>query len=246
MVMEAMPDREHELVLPGTQEAARLHAALREEGTRPCTEAGCTATTGVACAYQDRRRHRCQTAWCPAHRLVLGERVYCRRHAGVISAIGVADPIPTTTFPDLDNRAPSLAAWVARAIDGDVWGILLEELGNEAGGQLLADPVSLSFQGVERRRGWERAWKLVTHTGVARRVSVVVEENDDSTVLLKVGRDVVDKAVPPWIEHRRNHQRVSDEDDARERQAFNERLVAAIREAMAKERNRDEDEDLPW
>ncbi|MBV8527804.1 MAG: hypothetical protein JOZ75_05775 [Candidatus Dormibacteraeota bacterium] len=241
-----MPDREHELVLPGTDEAARLHAALREEGTRPCTEGGCAATTGIVCAYVDRRRHRCPTAWCPAHRLVLGERVYCRRHAGVVSAIGVSDPIPTTTFPDLENRAPSLAAWVARAIDGDVWGILLEELGNEAGGQLLADPVSLSFQGFERRRAWERAWKLVTRTGVARRVSVMVEEADDATVLLKVGSDVVDRAVPPWIEHRRNHQRVSDEDDARERQAFNARLVAAIREAMLKERNREEGEDLRW
>ncbi len=246
MVMEAMPDRDHELVLPNTEEAARLHAALREEGTRPCTEGGCEATTGMACAYIDRRRRRCQTAWCPEHRLVLGERVYCRRHAGVISAISVADPIATNTFPDLDNRAPSLAAWVARAIDGDVWAILLEELGNEAGGQLLADPVSLCFQGPERRRAWERAWKLVTHTGVARRVSVVVEETDDSAVLVKVGRDVVDRGVPPWIEHRRNHRRVSDEDDARERQAFNARLVAAIREAMLKERNRNEDEEQPW
>ena len=246
MVMEAMPDREHELVLPGTEEAARTHAALREEGTRPCTEAGCSETTGIACAYVDRRRHRCQTAWCPAHRLVLGERVYCRRHAGVISAIGVGDPIPTTAFPDLDNRAPSLAAWVARAIDGDVWALLLEELGTATGGQLLADPVSLSFQGVERRRGWERAWKLVTHTGVARRVSVVVEEADDSTVLVKVGRDVVDRAVPPWIEHRRNHKRVSDQEDAAERQAFNERLVKAVREALVNDRKRDYEEDLTW
>ena len=240
-----MPDREHELVLPGTDEARRTHEALLAEGTRPCTEAGCGETTGIACAYVDRRRHRCTTAWCPAHRLVLGERVYCRRHAGVISAIGVADPIPTTSFPDLDNRAPSLAAWVARAIDGDVWGLLLGELGNESGGQLIADPVGLTFQGVDRRRGWERAWKLVTHTGVARRVSVVVEEGDDSLVLVKVGRQTVDRAVPPWIERRRNHARVSDEEDARERQAFNDRLVAAIRTALADERQREE-EDVPW
>ena len=243
MVMEAMPDREHELVLPGSEEAVRMHAALHEEGTRPCTEAGCDAVTGIACAYIDRRRHRCKTAWCPAHRLVLGERVYCRRHAGVISAIGVNEPIPTTSFPDLDNRAPSLAAWVARGIDGDVWGLLLEELGGQAGGQLIADPVGLSFQGLERRRGWERAWKLVTHTGVARRVSVVVEEADDSVVLVKVGRAVVDRVVPPWIEHRRNHERVSDEQDAAERQALNERLVASIRQGLADEQKREGEED---
>jgi hypothetical protein len=241
MVMEAMPDREHELVLPGTEEARRTHEALLAEGAHPCTEAGCGATTGIACAYVDRRRHRCTTAWCPQHRLALGERVFCRRHAGVISAIGIADPVPTATFPDLDNRAPSLAAWVARAIDGDVWALLLGELGNEAGGQLLADPVSLSFQGVDRRRAWERAWKLVTHTGVARRVSVGVEEADDSVVLVKVGTQTVDRAVPPWIERRRNHERVSEEEDARDRQAFNERLVGAIRTALAAEREREED-----
>lgn len=235
MVMETMPDRDGRLQVPGTEEAARYAEVLHREGSLPCTEAGCAATTGVACAYVDRRMHHCSTAWCPAHRFVLGEEVFCRRHAGVISALAGADPIPTTSFPDLNNRAPSLAAWMARAIDADVWALLLEELGTETGGQLVADPVTLVFNGVQRGRSWERAWKLVTHTGVARRVGVLVEESDDTTVVVKVGARVVDRAVPPWIEHRTKHEEVAAETDAEERAAFNRRLVAAIAEGLRTE-----------
>ncbi|MGH7687067.1 MAG: hypothetical protein ACREN2_09665 [Candidatus Dormibacteria bacterium] len=239
MVMEAMPNRENELALPGSEEAVRHDAALHRAGTLACTEAGCTATTGIACAYIDRRRHHCETAWCPAHRLVIGEAVYCRRHAGVVSAISNDEPVPTTALPDLDNRAPSLVAWMTRALDGDVWAALLGELGSETGGQLVADPVTLVFYGIERRRAWERCWKLVTHTGVARRVSILVEENDDATVMVKVGSKVVDSAVPPWIEHRRNHESVNDDNDALERSAFNERLMARIRAELRAEQDRE-------
>ena len=236
MVMETMPDRGRDLQVPGSEEAARYVEMLHREGTLACTEAGCEAATGVACAYVDRRLHRCSTAWCPAHRYVLGREVFCRRHAGVVSALSSGEAVPTTTsYPDLNNRAPSLVAWMARALDADVWGLLLEELGTETGGQLVADPVTLVFHGVQRGRSWERAWKLVTHTGVARRVSVLVEEADDTTVVVKVGSRVVTSVVPPWIAHRSKHEDVSPEVDAGERAAFNQQLIAAIGEGLRSE-----------
>src|SRR5438105_7619744 len=99
-------------------------------GELPCTERGCTAVTGLECEYVDRRSRRCRTAWCPVHRLVVRDRVYCRRHAGVVEAVptGVLDA--QTPLPDLDNRAPSLVNWVTNEVDGEVRRLLIQELGD--------------------------------------------------------------------------------------------------------------------
>jgi hypothetical protein len=213
----------------------RTEELQRREGTLPCTEHGCTAVTGIACDYTDRRDKHCQTAWCPEHRVVVNERVFCRRHAGVISALPAPESALVAALPDLDNRAPSLVAWMARLIDSDVWRLLLGEFDAEAGGHLIADPVMLVFTGVERERAWERTWKLVTHMGITRRVSLMVEEADDSTVAVKVGSVVVDRLQPPWIAHRKQGETVSVEIDQHEREAFNAQVLAAIEQGIAQE-----------
>ncbi|MFN2582767.1 MAG: hypothetical protein ABR498_08520 [Candidatus Dormibacteria bacterium] len=215
---------------------ARVNEVAQREGTEACTEMGCTATTGVACEYVDRRARTCPTAWCPHHRVLVEDHVYCRRHAGVVSALPDADSSLVVAFPDLENRAPSLVGWMARQIDGDVWRLLLSEIDARSGGQLVSDPVMLVLAGLERERAWERAWKLVTHTGVSRRVSILVTEANDAEVIVKVAGKVVAMLTPPWITHRRQHEQVGEEEDARERAEFNQRLVGAIEEAIANER----------
>ena len=83
-------------------------------GDQRCTQPGCGRTTGLACEYVDRRGHDCRTSWCPDHRLVIDGRVYCRRHAGVVSALPVGYVGHTAPMPDLETRAPSLVRWVSR------------------------------------------------------------------------------------------------------------------------------------
>lgn len=220
---------------------ARMRSALLRAGTHPCTHRGCDSGTGIECAYADRRGNRCDTAWCPEHRLVFGDEVYCRRHAGVVTALFQHDESMPTIFPDIKNRAPSLVAWIVRGIDADVWHMLLDEVREETGGQLISERVTLEFLGgVERRRAWQRSWKLVTHTGVARRVTVLVEERDDTEVIITVDSRIVIAAVPPWIQHRLNHERVDAGQDERERAAFNTRLTAAVGEGLRAARERDE------
>lgn len=239
MVMEHLPREEG---IAGGDGALRTRSVLERQGTLPCTHAGCGAATGLACAYVDRRSHRCGTAWCPEHRLAFGEDVYCRRHAGVVTALFQSDESLPTSFPEVDNRAPSLVAWVVRGIDADVWRLLLEELDDNTAGQLIAERVTLVFVGgIERRRAWERSWRLVDHTGIVRRVSVVVEEADDTEVIVKVDAHVAIRAVPPWIRHRRDHDHVDAETDERERAAFNRELITAVADAMGVERQRDAD-----
>lgn len=205
------------------------------EGTLPCTTDGCAAMTAIPCEYVDRRTRQCRTAWCPRHRVIVEGHLYCRRHAGVVSALPVADSTLVTPLPDIDNRAPSLVAWVARQVDGDVWRLLLQELDAD-GGELIADPVVLVFTGVERLRAWERAWKLVTHTGVSRRVSLMVEEAHDDEVAVKIDANVVDRLAPPWITERRGFEPPDAETDRREREAFNQRILDAIERGLLRER----------
>ncbi|MBV8302110.1 MAG: hypothetical protein JOY68_09345 [Candidatus Dormibacteraeota bacterium] len=208
----------------------------RREGTYPCTSAGCTAVTGLPCEYVDRRDRHCRTAWCPLHRVIVEQHVYCRRHAGIIAALPSGETVTLPPLPDLENRAPSLAGWMGKQLDPDVWEIMLRELEQEAGGQLVSDPVSLVFVGIDRQRAWERAWTLALQNGDRRRVSVVVEEIADEEVVVKVGPNVVDRLIPPWILHRRQGEQVAEEQDTSEREAFNQRVLDAMERGLARER----------
>jgi hypothetical protein len=52
-------------------------------------------------------------------------------------------------------------------------------------------------------RRWDRTWKIYDHTGVIVQVMVEADESRDPAVDLKVGRNTVGEAVPPWIARRR-------------------------------------------
>lgn len=210
----------------GRGAANDLAAAL---GKLPCTESHCGANTGVACEYVDRRNRHCHTAWCPNHRLVIDGKVYCRRHAGVITALPETADL---ALPDLENRAPSLVNWVARDIDSEVCRMLLAELDESSGAQLVTDPVRLIFVGPERARAWERSWKLAVHTGLAIRVSLQVFENADSEIDVRVNSNSVDRLAPPWIAQRGES---PPNVDAGQRQEFVKRILEAIARGVSRE-----------
>lgn len=209
---------------------------MSAEGENPCTQVGCAGTDALPCEYVDRRGRECRTAWCSAHRVTVEDHVYCRRHAGIMSSLPTLDSSLVSPLPDLDNRAPSLVGWVSRQIDADVWRLMLKELDASTGANLIADPVSLVFVGITRQRAWERAWKVDSHTGTAARVSILVEESDDTMVTVKVGQNAVDRLVPPWITHRLQGERVSPDDDVREREEFHQRVIDAVERGLARER----------
>ena len=216
---------------------AKVDQVMSPSAAHPCTQGGCTSTEGAPCEYVDRRGRECRTAWCPEHRVTIEDRVYCRRHAGVVSALPSLDSSLAVSLPDLDNRAPSLVGWVSRQIDGDVWRLLLKELSSGSGGQLVADPVTLIFVGIGRQRAWERAWRLDSHVGIAHRVSIVVEEADDTMVTVKVGGNAVEQVVPPWIQHRVRGETVAPDEDRKEREEFYQRVLDSIERGLGHERD---------
>jgi hypothetical protein len=207
----------------------------RVVGSLPCSERGCTNDTGEACGYVDRRGRACGTAWCPDHQSIVAGTVYCRRHAGVVGALVAVEP---TTLPDLENRAPSLVSWVGRDVEQVIERMVRghgEQLGTD---RLVTDPVHLAFLGPERLRVWERSWKLTAHTGWSLRVSLEVDEARDTEVAVRVGRNVVARVTPPWIEARLRGVQLSAADDAAERQAFYEQLTATVAAAVEEELRR--------
>ncbi|HXA27331.1 MAG TPA: hypothetical protein VN193_01170 [Candidatus Angelobacter sp.] len=201
-------------------------------GTRPCSERDCPNQTGEPCGYVDRRSRTCGTAWCPDHQSLLGGVVYCRRHAGVVRALqGQSQAV----MPDLENRAPSLCNWVGRDVEQVIQEIVTgyrSELGTD---RLIADPVSLVFLGPERARVWERSWKLVDHTGWSLRVALEVDELRDTEVAVRVGRNIVARMTPPWIDARRRGEVVAPDVDAEQRAEFYRGIAAAVASAIEHE-----------
>jgi hypothetical protein len=209
-------------------------ALVDQAGDLLCTQPGCGRATGLTCAYVDRRGHDCRTAWCPDHRLVIDGSVYCRRHAGVVSALPVGYVGHTVPMPDLETRAPSLVSWVAREVDADIRQLLLAELRDDRV-RLVTDPVYLAFIGCDRRRAWERAWKLLDHSGQSLRISLLVEECADAEVAVRVNAEIVDRITPPWIVQRLHGAMPPPEVDAQRRKDFNRRLLGIIHRGMERD-----------
>jgi len=212
---------------PGGQPAAGQPVV----GSLPCSERGCTATTGEACGYVDRRGRTCGTAWCPDHQSIVGGVVYCRRHAGVVGALSGAE----ASLPDLENRAPSLVNWVSRDLEEVIQSTVngyRSELGTD---RLIADPVHLNFVGPERLRIWERSWKLVDHTGWSLRVALEVDEARDTEVAVRVGRNIVSRSTPPWIAARLRGEQLPPDLDAAQRREFYRDLTETVARAIEQE-----------
>ncbi len=209
-----------------------------QEGSAPCSFAHCAARTGLSCEYVDRRGRACTTAWCPAHRIIVDGHVYCRRHAGIIAAIPkhVAGSGHAQPLPDLENRAPSLANWVADDCDADIRSLLVHEAQALNGGEVVVDPLIITYSGMDRSRVWERVWKLVEHTGMIYRISIAVEEELDAEVIIKVNQTSVYRAIPPWIGQRLLQRPIRPEVDAQRRKEFHDKIIGYVSRGIARER----------
>ncbi|HEV7678177.1 MAG TPA: hypothetical protein VGQ42_06380 [Candidatus Dormibacteraeota bacterium] len=201
-------------------------------GSLQCSERDCPNHTGEQCHYVDRRGRQCTTAWCPDHQSIVGGAVYCRRHAGVVGALAGAERL---VMPDLENRAPSLVNWVARDVEQVIQDIVTGYRSVLGTDRLVSDPVNLVFLGPERARVWERSWKLVDHHGWSLRVALEVDELRDTQVAVRVGRNVVARMVPPWIEARQRGMQLAPEVDAAQRAEFYRGLTAAVASAIEQE-----------
>jgi hypothetical protein len=180
-----------------------------------CEVPGCVNDTARRCAYRDGRGHECPAVHCPDHGVAIDTKFYCRRHAGVVRAVGAEDT-PQGGLPDIDNRAPSLVSWIARDLDANVRRLLSGAAG--AGESVIADETVHVARDFNRKARWEQSWRLVDHTGLILKVTVQVFEENDSLVRVHVGSGVIADGVPPWIVHRSEDGDMAT--DAAQRQRF--------------------------
>jgi hypothetical protein len=190
-----------------------------------CTASGCRRRDGERCSYVDKRSRACPTSWCPDHAGLIGGLPFCRRHASTMDAIGGDESV--AGLPDLDNRAPSLVGCVGAELDAPVRD-LLTRIAPPVGATLVADPVRLVLTPGGRARRWAKAWKLVDSTAVLNRVSIEVDELDDSQVCARVDAELIGQGVPPWIAHRRAGDHVDPVTAAAERRDFAAAMARSI------------------
>ena len=118
-----------------------------------CTLAGCSNDNAQPCAYRDGRGRPCRAAHCPQHGVVSDGKFYCRRHAGVMRAVG-AEATPQGGLPDVDNRAPSLVNWIARDLDENVRRLLTGVA--RPGESVIADETVHVARDFNRKARWEQ------------------------------------------------------------------------------------------
>jgi hypothetical protein len=194
-----------------------------------CGELGCEAEPVEACAYVDSRGTACRTHWCAEHGVEVGTHQYCRRHAGTMVALGSKANNPRA-LPDVGHRGASLVRWVYRDLDAAL-SPLLDSV-SRPNEHVLRDTEVGVGRLPDSTRFWEMAWKLASPAGIRMRISLRVEETDDSVLLVRLGDDVVASGTPPWIETRRLGRKVTEEEDQEQRRNFYTFLEEFLTEAI--------------
>ena len=208
----------------------------RDRGALPtlarCGEPGCEADPVDACAYVDNRGNACRTHWCAEHGPQVGGLRYCRRHAGTMVALGSKANNPRA-LPDVGHRGASLVRWVYRDLDPALTALLDSE--SHPDEHMLRDTEVAVSRGDDGGRCWEMSWKLASPAGIRLRITLMVEEKDDSVVLVRLGDEVLASGIPPWIEARRMGRQLTEDEDREQRRTFyaflEDYLTEAIRQA---------------
>jgi hypothetical protein len=182
------------MVMEGPRALQLANAPIRLDDH--CNVEGCAEESGIRCNYVDWRGKPCRTSWCFAHWKLVRGKPYCRRHATVIEALDGESAVGG--LPDLATRAASLAGWMGRELEAPVRGVLQSVAAGE-GARVISEPLRPALTPGAGRR-WQRAWTLADDSGVLNRVSVEVEEHDDSEVIVRVDGKVIGQGIPPWIQ----------------------------------------------
>jgi hypothetical protein len=194
-----------------------------------CSVRTCASLNAQVCSYRDRRGRVCSLACCEPHSIAVAGSTYCRRHASTVRAItppaGHANGVA-----DLQDRAPSLISWIANDVDDAVRTLLATAA--RPGERIITDGYVQLTRDIVRRARWERSWRIVDNTGLVLKVSLSIDEGNDSLVHMRVGDLLVGQGVPPWIARRDQGDDVATAIDISQRQQFYRSIEATIAGAL--------------
>lgn len=184
-------DRPSEAVVEEAFEAPAIPlmvAAGGREGDRRCSERGCQQCTGLPCEPMAPGVAPCATAWCPEHRIVVGDRVLCPAHAA--SAVGATAPAPVIG----GNAAGTLLRWAVEQIDDEMT-VLVGGIALERGERLATESIHFLSPTPSRPAAWARTWEA---RGAGLHVSAVIEEATPMTLNVLVNAKPVISLPVPW------------------------------------------------
>jgi hypothetical protein len=149
----------------------------------------------MPCSYVDRRGRRCKTAWCPADRSVVDDRIYCALHAHAMQALEWE--FGAASHPDIDSRTVPILQWISSAAADEVIATLNVYCALH-GEMLVAEPVRRKFNPVAHSRVWEKQWKTLSPTNVSLRVCISSDEARPTEIHIQVNGHDVNVVPPPW------------------------------------------------
>jgi hypothetical protein len=190
-----------------------------------CAEPKCLLLASTTCSYVDRAPKACGTTWCAKHHATVEEEPYCLKHAGVMRAL-LSAPNGVLVKPPVDNRAPSLVAWVSRDLDAGFRAVLQATCGPMD--TVVVEPLKPIASASGTGQAWVRIWRGMYKNGLNLAVGLEVSEARDAEVLISVGGDTLVQQVPPWIAARRRNENVSVEIDAERRRDFYGNILSAV------------------
>ena len=142
-----------------------------------------------------------------------------------MQAIDTSSGLPVTV-PDVSDRAASLVNWIARDLDGSIRTSLKRAA--RAGESVVADDYVHLVRDQTREARWERGWRIVDHTGLVLKVTLFVNESNDSLVYIRLGEIIMASGTPPWIGNRSAGASAEASIDLAQRQTFYESIETAI------------------
>ncbi len=131
---------------------------------------------------------------------------------------------------DLQDRAPSLISWIADDVNEAIRTLLVTAA--RTGERVLTDGYVQLTRDIVRRARWERSWRIVDNTGLVLKISLYIDDGDDSLVHVRVGDLLVGEGVPPWIARRGQGEDVAAAIDISQRRQFYNSIESAIAEAL--------------
>jgi hypothetical protein len=145
----------------------------------------------------------------------------------------VDDPLNLMRKPDVDNRAPSLVAWVARDIDPGLREMLVSA--SRPGESVETEQIRPIVAADGVGQAWRRGWRIIREDGSTRLlVGLEVSESEDAQVLVTVQTSVVAAHVPPWIAARKRGGSLTPEENRQLRAAYYHFLLEQVSRAAAR------------
>lgn len=195
-----------------------------------CMHKNCTRIETWHCAYVDKQKRQCGRILCRLHLHDVNGLPYCTRHANTIRAIQTDGK---QSLPELDNRTPSLVAWIGNVLDTQVQDIFKQLKLEFPDAVLSSNRVTSKYIEKENNKIWYKNWKILHKAGC---LNLRLEVNEKESILASIflNEQNIWQGIPPWIKNNHNGDTLAKN---KIREVFYYNMIKAVVSAIDKNKN---------